>query len=270
MDEIKVKKINPIEDSIDEYEFIKNSMDNIFTNVTISEEDIIDAIKIIKPRYEKEKIISKYKKIRIHEITIMMFLSLLLLFSSSVNFIIFMSSILLFLSYIFYLLKPSRDLKNKIMNKIKNNHMDLFYPLKNDEIISIIKNNYSEREKIFHKMRYKIINKFEINKIIGEGNPKFINDNIELIDGALHVLSRYSYSNILKYNQIIRNQKEAVDIVESPDFLKNKYFNVEYGVKNGPQLQEYLDGDKKDIVDYINDKCLKEYNRKSSFIKITC
>ena len=268
MNEIKVKKINPIEDSIDEYEFIKNSMDNIFTDVTISDEKIIDAIGL-KPTYEREKIIFKYKNIRTHESAIILFLLLFSLFFLYIKNIAFMFLILSMFSYIYYLFTPLRNVKRNIMNKIKNNHMELFYPLKNDEIISIIKNNYSKREKIFHKMRYKIINKFEINKIIGEGNPKFINDNIELIEGALHVLSRYSYYNILKYDKIIENQKKAIDIVESPDFLKNNYFNVEYGVENGPQLQEYLEGDKKDIIDYINDKCLKEYNRKSSFIKIT-
>ena len=260
MNEIKVKKINPIEDSIDEYEFLNNAIEDYFKNTSFNKD------------FFYQSIISDYDNFNEEIAMIISFpllsIGLITLATSSSNifpmFLIFLSFLLLTL----YILNTNFEYSiHKIVKKIRNKHMDLFYPLKNDEIISIIRENYSKKDEILYKMGLVPINKFEINKIIGQKNPDIITDNIKVVNA---ILREFYFSNKIyeKKKKIEENQKEIIDIVNSPDFLNNKYFNVEYGVENGPQLQEYLEGDKKDIIDYINDKCLKEYNRESSFIKI--
>ena len=259
MNEIKVKKINPIEDSINEYEFLNNAIEDYFQNTSFNEDDFYP--RIIEEYNNKNNFLAFLL------IPILLFININAILNNQFILILFLLSIFLTImclihSNFFYKIY-------KIVKKIKNKHMDLFYPLKNDEIISIIRENYSKKDEILYKMGLVPINKFEINKIIGQKNPDIITDNIKVVNA---ILREFYFSNKIyeKKKKIEENQKEIIDIVNSPDFLNNKYFNVEYGVENGPQLQEYLEGDKKDIIDYINDKCLKEYNRESSFIKITC
>lgn len=259
MKEIKVKKITPIEDSVDAYQFLNNSIDDFLKNAYFDRDKFYSST---IDEYEENGEAACFI------ISILFTISTLFLI---VN--IFLSSILYILSICLSYLLISNTcfgfIVNKIVKKIKKHHISLFYPLKNNEIIAIIKENYSKKDIILKKMEYSAINQFEVNKIIGNGNPKIINDNIDIIDEILYIFKRkFSKTMLKKKNEILENQKEVIDIVNSPDFLENKYFDVEYGVENGPLLQEYLDGDKKDIIDYINDKCLKEYNRKSSFINI--
>ena len=257
MNEIKVKKINPIEDSINEYEFLNNAIEDYFQNTSFNEDDFYP--RIIEEYNNKNNFLAFLL------IPILLFININAILNNQFILILFLLSIFLTImclihSNFFYKIY-------KIVKKIKNKHMDLFYPLKNDEIISIIRENYSKKDEILYRMGIVPINKFEINEIIGQKNPDIITDNIKVVNA---ILREFYFSNKIyeKKKKIEENQKEIIDIVNSPDFLNNKYFNVEYGVENGPQLQEYLEGDKKDIIDYINDKCLKEYNRESSFIKI--
>lgn len=264
MKEIKVKKITPIEDSVDAYQFLNNSIDDFLKNTSFDKDKFYPAT---ISEYGNDDCNNDIGAVIFSILTIIN----LILFKSNIN--IFLSLISLFSSiYLFYLFISNTCfgfIVNKIVKKIKKDHINLFYPLKNDEIITIIKENYSKKDIILEKMEYRAINQFEVNKIIKNGNPKIINDNIDLIDEIIYIFKRnFSKTMLKKEKEIIENQKEVIDIVNSPDFLENKYFNVEYGVENGPLLQEYLDGDKKDIIDYINNKCLEEYNRKSSFINI--